>query len=27
VRQVYDQDKNGFVGTDELEDTFRQYFP
>jgi Ca2+-binding EF-hand superfamily protein len=27
VRQVYDQDKNGFVSTEELEDMFKQYFP
>jgi len=27
VRQVYDQDKNGFVSCEELEDMFRQYYP
>ena len=27
IRQVYDSDKNGFVGFDELDEMFRKFYP
>ena len=27
IRQVYDSDKNGFVGIEELEEMFRKFYP